>query len=204
MSPMAIVLFVCLAAGAVILSMAVVLTPPLARRQFGQQLLLHAEDLTAVDTDAYTPPRGGYRPDAITLQTIQYGAQDWDRDFLQTFTAPVLAIMRVRENTNLEMARGYVVPSVYTWLARQPEIFAGVYTMFFLTEASVSEFQVVDISVTGDHMDETWTLLRRRNPINCRTCGGSVSGVSGGPCRACHSPCTGFEAGWRVLEIRRS
>jgi hypothetical protein len=196
-----VALFIFFAVGALLMGLSVVLTPPLAQKASARVLSRHVADLGSADTDALNPPRFAFRPDAITLETIQEGSQGWDRDFIQTFTAPVLAVLRARENTNLDAMRGYVVPSASSWLAERPEIFAGKYQVFFKMEATVSEFQVAEISVTGDHLTETWTLVRRRIPITCRSCGGSVSGSANAKCRTCHTPCTGFEGGWRVLEI---
>jgi len=57
----------------------------------------------------------------------------------------------------------------------------------------------VGLSTRGS--DERWTLVRSHHLIECRRCGGSVSGALGDKCPSCGTACTGFEAGWRVLDI---
>jgi hypothetical protein len=191
-----------LVGGGIIIAAAVGLTPSLARSLYRRQLSAHEQDLGAVDSDAQLTPVGYVGPDTVTVHLSEFEGADWE--FLQTFTAPVLAILRARASTSLAAVARYLVPSVYRQLASAPEIFEGAYTVLRSMEASVPGFQAADIRVTGNHLDEIWTLVRRPNPIPCRACGAAISGAFNDSCRACKLRCSGFEAGWRVLEIRRT
>jgi hypothetical protein len=202
MSVFAGVSFAFLVGAGIIIAAAVGLAPSLARRQYQRQLAAHEQDLGALDSDAQLMPPGYVGPDTVTVHLAEFQNADWE--FLQTFTAPILAILRARANTTLAAVARYLVPSAYRQLASAPEIFEGAYTVLRSMEASVPGFQAADIRVTGDHLDEIWTLVRRPNPSRCRACGASISGAFNDSCRVCKVPCSGFEAGWRVLEIRRT
>ena len=66
------------------------------------------------------------------------------------------------------------------------------------------EVQAMRVGLSTKGSDERWTVVRGHDLIQCRSCRGSVSGALGDKCPSCGTACSGFEAGWRVLDMPES
>jgi len=190
---------------------AILLVDPIARpilaRRLGRVLRAHQEELARLEGDPTAPPKSDYSPETLTaevMRTSGYGAPKPVVELVETFAAPILAILRARARGDLESVTAYLAPSVLRHLQAEPSrLPAVVYLLGPGNRASFPDFQVQQGLIMGkdNAIDETWTLVRRKRLILCRICGASVSGAFGEKCATCASPCDGFEAGWLVLEI---
>jgi len=190
---------------------AILLVDPIARpileRRLGRVLRAHQDELARFEGDPTAPPKSDEGPATLTaevMRTSRYGPPKPVVELVQTFAAPILAILRATARDDLESVTAYLAPSVLRHLQAEPNrLPAVVYLLGPGNRASFPDYQVQQALIMGkdNALVETWTLVRRKRLILCRICGGSVSGAFGEKCATCASPCDGFEAGWLVLEI---
>lgn len=173
-----------------------------AQQRFGDELRARQAELSVQDGDPRVPP-SSQDADSAGAFTLTPVARYRDGvQMLQTLSSPVLAILRARAGGNLESVKPYVVPSLYQRLDGQTfGLRDGRYRLYMWDGASVPEVQAMRVGLSTKGSDERWTLVRSHNLIQCRSCGGSVSGALADKCPSCGTACTGFEAGWRVLDI---
>ena len=172
-----------------------------AQRRLMDELRARQPDLGVQDGDPKVPASDQGEPSGAAVMLTPVGRSD-GVVMLQTLTGPVRAILRARAGGNLEPVRSYLVASLYQRISgRTTGLGDGKYRLFMDGGASVPAAQALRVGLTTKGSDERWTLVRSHSLILCRACGGSVSGVLGDKCRACGTACTGFEAGWRVLDI---
>jgi hypothetical protein len=176
-------------------------TASAARQRLMDELRARQPDLGVQDGDPKVPASDQGEPSGAALVLTPVGRSDGVQ-MLQTLSGPVRAILGARAGGNLEPVRPYLVPSLYRRIGGQATgLGDGKYRLFMDGGASVPEVQALRVGLTTKGSDERWTLVRSHNLIVCRSCGGSVSGALGDKCRNCGTACTGFEAGWRVLDI---
>jgi hypothetical protein len=172
-----------------------------AQQRFGDDLRARHDELSALDGDPKVPPSSEVGPAAGGALTVAPTGRQDGVEILQTLSAPILAILRARVGGNLEPVKPYLVPSLYQRLEGQTaDVPMGRYVLAIWQGASVPEVQAMQILLTTRGFHQRWTLVRAHNLIQCRSCGAAVSGALGHTCPACHAACTGFEAGWRVLD----
>jgi hypothetical protein len=173
-----------------------------ARQRLGDELRARHAELSVQDGDPRVPPSDQGEPSGSAFSLTPVSRSQDGVQMLQTLTGPVRAILRARAGGNLEPVRPYLVASLYQRLNRQTTGPGdGKYRLYMDGGASVPEVQAMRVGLSTNGSDQRWTLVRSHNLILCRSCGGSVSGAVGDTCRACGTACTGFEAGWRVLDI---
>lgn len=172
-----------------------------AQQRLADGLRAQRADLGAQDGDPKVPASDQGEPAGPALVLTPVGRSNGVQ-MLQTLTGPVRAILRARAGGNLEPVRPYLVASLYQRLNGQTaRLGDGNYSVFMDGGASVPDAQALRVGLTTKGSNERWTLVRSRDLISCRSCGASVSGALGDKCRTCGTACTGFEAGWRVLDI---
>ncbi len=171
------------------------------QRRFGDDLRTRHDELSALEGDPKVPPSAEVAPTAGAALTVAPTGREDGIQILQTLSAPILAILRARVSGNLEPVKPYLVPSLYQRLEGQTAgLPVGRYHLAIWQGASVPEVQAMQVLLGTKGFEQRWTLVRAHNLIQCRSCGGSVSGRYGDKCPACGAPCSGFEAGWRVLD----
>ena len=172
-----------------------------ARQRLADELRARQSDLGVQDGDPKVPASDRAEPSEAAVMLTPVGRSDAVQ-MLQTLAGPVRAILRARAGGNLEPVRPYLVASLYQRLIGQATSLGdGEYRLFMDGGASVTEVQALRVGLTTKGSDESWTLVRSLNLIVCRSCAASVSGALGDKCRTCGIACTGFEAGWRALDI---
>ena len=171
------------------------------QRRFADELEARQAEITDQDGDPRIPASADAEPGTAGL-TLKLGGLPRPWPYLRTCSAPALAILRARCSAKLDLVKPYLAASLLRRLGEQPEALApGVYSLLFWETASAPACQGMRVDMSGKGVSERWTLVRAHNPIQCHSCGGSVSGELGDQCPACHTPCNGFEAGWRALDI---
>ncbi len=169
------------------------------QRRFADELEARQAEITDQEGDPRIP--GHAEPGAAGL-TLELGGSQRPWPYLRTCSAPALAILRARSSAKLDLGKPYLAASLFRRLGEQPGALAPAgYSMLFWEAASAPACQGMRVDMSGKGFSERWTLVRAHNPIQCHSCGGSVSGELGDQCPACHTPCHGFEAGWRALDI---
>jgi hypothetical protein len=172
-----------------------------ARQRLTDELRARQSDLGVPDGDPKVPASDQGEPSEAAVMLTPVGRSD-GVVMLQTLTGPVRAILRARAGGYLEPVRPYLVVSLYQRINGQTVgLGDGKYRLFMDGGASVPEVQALRVGLTTKGSNERWTLVRSHNLIVCRSCAASVSGALGDKCRTCGTACTGFEAGWRVLDI---
>jgi hypothetical protein len=172
-----------------------------AQQRLMDELRARQPDLGVQDGDPKVPAPGDGEPTAADLVLTPVGRSDGVQ-MLQTLTGPLRAVLRARAGGKLEPVRPYLVVPLYQRINGQTTgLGDGKYRLFMDGGASIPEVQALRVGLTTKGSDERWTLVRSHSLILCRSCGGSVSGSLGDKCRTCGTACTGFEAGWRVLDI---
>jgi hypothetical protein len=172
-----------------------------AQQRLTDELRARQPDLGVQDGDPKVAASDQGEPSEAAVMLMPVGRSDGVQ-MLQTLTGPLRAILRARAGGNLEPVRSYLVASLYQRIIGQTTgLGDGKYRLFMDGGASIPEVQALRVGLTTKGSDERWTLVRSHNLILCRSCGASVSGALGDKCRTCGTACTGFEAGWRVLEI---
>ena len=168
-------------------------------RRFAAELEARQAEITDQEWDPRIPAHA--EPGAAGL-TLKLGGWQRPWPYLRTCSAPALAILRARSSAKLDLGKPYLAASLFRRLGEQPGALAPAgYSMLFWEAASAPACQGMRVDMSGKRFSERWTLVRAHNPIQCHSCGGSVSGELGDQCPACHTPCHGFEAGWRALDI---
>jgi hypothetical protein len=172
-----------------------------AQQRLMDELRAHLAELSVQEGDPRVPVSDQAEPSGAALILTPVARSDGVQ-MLQTLTGPLRAILRAQAGGNLEPVRPYLVASLYQRISGQTTgLGDGKYRLFMDGGASVPEVQALRVGLTTKGSDERWTLVRSHNLILCRSCGASVSGALGDKCRTCGTACTGFEAGWRVLDI---
>jgi len=171
------------------------------QRRFADELEARQPEITDQEGDPRVAASVDAEPDAAGL-TLKPGGSQRPWPYLRTCSAPALAILRARSSAKLDLGKPYLAASLFRRLGEQPGALAPAgYSMLFWEAASAPACQGMRVDMSGKGFSERWTLVRAHNPIQCHSCGGSVSGELGDQCPACHTPCHGFEAGWRALDI---
>ena len=170
-------------------------------RRFAAELEVRQAEIIDQEGDPRIPASADAEPGAAGL-TLKLGGSQRPWPYLRTCSAPALAILRARCSAKLDLGKPYLAASLFRRLGEQPGALAPAgYSMMFWEAASAPACQGMRVDMRGKGFSERWTLVRAHNPIQCHSCGGSVSGELGDQCPACHTPCNGFEAGWRALDI---
>jgi hypothetical protein len=171
------------------------------QRRFADELEARRAEITDQEGDPRIPASAHAEPGAAGL-TLKLGGSQRPWPYLRTCSAPALAILRARCSAKLDLGKPYLAASLFRRLGEQPGALAPAgYSMLFWEAASAPACQGLRVDMSGKGFSERWTLVRAHSPIQCHSCGGSVSGELGAQCPTCHTPCTGFEAGWRALDI---
>jgi hypothetical protein len=170
-------------------------------RRFAAELEARQAEITDQEGDPRVAASVDAEPGAAGL-TLKLGGSQRPWPYLRKCSAPALAILHARASGKLDRVKPYLAGSLLRRLDEQPGALATAgYSLLYFETASAPACQAMRVLVSGKGFSERWTLVRAHNPIQCHSCGGSVSGELGGQCPACHTPCTGFEAGWRALDI---
>ena len=171
------------------------------QRRLADELEARQAEITDQEGDPRVAASVDAEPGAAGL-TLKLGGWRRPWPYLRTCSAPALAILRARSSAKLDLGKPYLAASLFRRLGEQPGALAPAgYSMLFWEAASAPACQGMRVDMSGKGFSERWTLVRAHNPIQCHSCGGSVSGELGDQCPACHTPCHGFEAGWRALDI---